>query len=206
MAMSYKRRGKTWLFTVDGVVSKMLLGNAVYRVACIVVQRDERGISINDRREGGEVSAACCVCCLLAAAAARGSLPLRVRASLDWQKGSSSSSSSSRQGGGRSTIKSSPYRPHASPSRLGWYRDVRLTVKYRGLIHGEIRRWVERDPQETRLALPRHGPPQHQSIEGFPFFDKLAEVADIGVMSDIPIRKSQRHITHLEILPRLISN
>jgi hypothetical protein len=53
MAMSYKRRGKTWLFTVDGVVSKMLLGNAVYRVACIVVQRDERGISINDRREGG---------------------------------------------------------------------------------------------------------------------------------------------------------
>ena len=56
------------------------------------------------------------------------------------------------------------------------------------------------------MALPRHGPPQHQSIEGFPFFDKLAEVADIGVMSDIPIRKSQRHITHLEILPRLISN
>lgn len=57
----------------------------------------------------------------------------------------------------------------------------------------------------TRLALPRHGPPDHQSIEGFPFFDKLAEVADIGVMSDIPIRKSQRHITHLEILPRFIS-
>ena len=79
MARSYNRRGKTWLFTVDGVVSRMLLGNAVYRIASIVVQRDERGISINDRREGGEVSAACCVCCLLAAA--RGSLPLRVRAS-----------------------------------------------------------------------------------------------------------------------------
>jgi hypothetical protein len=37
-----------------------------------------------------------------------------------------------------------------------------------------------------RLALPRHGPSHHQSIEkGFLFFDKLAEVADIGVMSDI---------------------
>jgi hypothetical protein len=33
MAMSYKRRGKTWLFTVNGVVSRMLLDNAVYRVA-----------------------------------------------------------------------------------------------------------------------------------------------------------------------------
>jgi hypothetical protein len=81
MAMSYKRRGKTWLFTVNGVVSRMLLDNAVYRVTSIVVQRDERGISINGQTGGGgEVSAACWVCCLLAAAA-RGSLPLRVRAS-----------------------------------------------------------------------------------------------------------------------------
>lgn len=63
MAMSYKRRGKTWLFTVNGVVSRMLLDNAVYRVASIVVQRDERGISINDRREGGEGE--CSLLCLL---------------------------------------------------------------------------------------------------------------------------------------------
>jgi hypothetical protein len=53
MAMSYKRRGKTWLFTVNGVVSRMLLDNAVYRIASMVVQRDERGISIPARRAGG---------------------------------------------------------------------------------------------------------------------------------------------------------
>jgi hypothetical protein len=63
MAMSYKRRGKTWLFTVNSVVSRMLLDNAVYRVASIVVQRDERGISINDRREGG--GGECSLLCLL---------------------------------------------------------------------------------------------------------------------------------------------
>ena len=36
-------------------------------------------------------------------------------------------------------------------------------------------------------------------LKGFSFCDKLVEVADIGVMSDI-------RITHLEILPRFISH
>jgi hypothetical protein len=63
MAMSYKRRGKTWLFTVNGVVSRMLLDNAVYRIASMVLQWVERGTANNDRREGG--GGECSLLCLL---------------------------------------------------------------------------------------------------------------------------------------------